>query len=89
MGLGLILDSTKDDVPDPYTRGYVLVFSSSDVVVTSWKVFMDMASQGFAAKLTKSQAKQITDLPEVVHVTLDSTSVYFYIPVISLMVPLP
>lgn len=23
MGLGLILDSTKDDEPDPYTRGYV------------------------------------------------------------------
>ncbi|CAF2020134.1 unnamed protein product [Brassica napus] len=22
MGLGLILDSTKDDEPDPYTRGY-------------------------------------------------------------------
>ena len=22
MGLGLILDSTKDDEPDPYTHGY-------------------------------------------------------------------
>ncbi|CAG7893542.1 unnamed protein product [Brassica rapa] len=22
MGLGLILDSAKDDEPDPYTRGY-------------------------------------------------------------------
>ncbi|CDY36190.1 BnaAnng04360D [Brassica napus] len=31
MGLGLILDSTKDDEPDPYTRGhsgYLITFSS-------------------------------------------------------------
>ncbi|KAH0923270.1 hypothetical protein HID58_023288 [Brassica napus] len=62
MGLGLILDSGKDDEPDPYTRGYVLVFSSSDVVVTSWKgmlmiqccTVMDMASQGLSAANPKN-----------------------------------
>ncbi|KAG2312064.1 hypothetical protein Bca52824_023621 [Brassica carinata] len=64
MGLGLILDSTKDDEPDPYTLGYGACWSSHHQMLWSLLGRYDsvMYSYGHGFSRFCSQTYQLPSL---------------------------